>query len=186
MDNIDTATRPLDALCDDIVDRYHAPLRRRLLRIREALAVAAENGSGKPLESMRWVLADLAQHIDSHLSKEEYLLFPAIAALASAERDERPRPQSAFVTVLHPIRMLEAEHANIEEELERLRELAREASGPATTTPAWRHCMADLAELDEALREHHRTENEVLFPRALETEHGLFGLKYDEGRDRAR
>jgi hypothetical protein len=30
--------------------------------------------------------------------------------------------------------------------------------------------MADLAELDRHLREHHRVENEVLFPRALEIE----------------
>jgi regulator of cell morphogenesis and NO signaling len=185
MENIDIATRPLDALCDDIVIRYHAPLRRRLLRIREALTTAAASGIAHPLESMRWVVADLAERIESHLSKEEYLLFPAIAGLAAAERDQRPRPRSAFVTVLYPIRMLEAEHADIEQELHHLRHLAVEASGPWTETPLWRQCMADLAEIDAAMREHHRTENEVLFPRALRTEHALLGLGYDGPCDRA-
>jgi iron-sulfur cluster repair protein YtfE (RIC family) len=38
---------------------------------------------------------------------------------------------------------------------------------------AWRQCLTQLAQLDADLREHHRTENEVLFPRALELERRL-------------
>lgn len=169
MDRIDTATRPLDALCDDIVVRYHAPLRRRLDDIGEALVHLTGIGGSPALESMRCALAGLTDRIESHLAKEEHLLFPAIAALAAGDRD-RARPPSPFVTVLHPIRMLEAEHACIETGLQQLRDLALEVTGPVALTAEWRRCVAELAELAAGVREHHRTENEVLFPGALEAE----------------
>ena len=172
MDRIDTATRPLDALCDDIVVRYHAPLRRRLLRIR-AMLVLLTAGGESPVDLMQCRLADLVERIESHLSKEEHLLFPAIAALAVAEREQHGRPRSPFATILHPIRMLEAEHATIESGLEQLRSLVAEVSGPRTLTSAWQVCMADLADLEAVLREDHRTENEVLFPGALDIERRL-------------
>jgi regulator of cell morphogenesis and NO signaling len=101
------------------------------------------------------------------------LLFPAIAALAEADRAGTRRPPLAFATVLHPIRVMEAEHARIERAVGRMRELAQAVPEPDTLSPNWRHCMADLATLDAELREHHRAENEVLFPRALEVERRL-------------
>lgn len=173
MERIDTATRPLDALCDDIVVRYHVPLRRQLPRIRDTLVQLTRQGMSQQIVSMHWVLADLTERIESHLAKEEHLLFPAIAALAAGNEEPRGRLRSPFVTILHPIRMLEGEHASIEADVEHLRALALDVTGPDTLTPAWRQSMADLAALDAALRELHRTENEVLFPRALDAERQL-------------
>lgn len=163
----------LDALCHDVIARYHAPLHRRLPRIREALDRLAETGASHELEVMRRVFADLADRLESHMAKEEHLLFPAIVALAGAERDRGGRALSPFVTVLHPIRMLEAEHAAIEADLDQVRALALALDGPGAPTPAWQRCRADLAELHAELHAHHRTENEVLFPRALEAERML-------------
>jgi regulator of cell morphogenesis and NO signaling len=164
---------PLDLLCDAIVDRYHASLHDTLPRIREDLTLLSSTGASHEVNMMRMAFGGLADQIEAHLSKEEHLLFPALNALAACERDSTPRPPSPFATVLHPIRMMEAEHARIEAGMRFLRDLAREVPEPVNMLPAWRHCMESLAELDEALREHHRTENEVLFPRALEIERRL-------------
>ena len=172
MDRLDSSGVGLDMLCDAIVDRYHASLHDWLPRIRDELTAIGATATSSQFEMMRIAFAEVADQIESHLAKEEQLLFPAITALSQAERGGH-RPAMAFVTVLHPIRLMEAEHARIEQALDRLRELSRAVAEPDTLTPHWRHCMTDLARLDSELREHHRAENEVLFPRALELERRL-------------
>lgn len=173
MDRLDHATRPLDALCDVIVERYHASLHRTLPAIRSDLAQLAASGLGHEINMLRLAFGGLADEIEAHLSKEEYLLFPALHALAAADREGGPRPPSPFATVLHPIRMMEAEHARIESSMRFVRDLAREVGEPATLHPSWAGCMTALYDLAEALDAHHKTENEVLFPLALETERRL-------------
>lgn len=170
MDRFDTDTRPLDVMCDLIVDRYHTPLHRRLPLIRIQLAELTTSNGNTPIEAIRVAFTDLADRIESHLSKEEHLLFPAIEALAAAKRLQRSRPSSPFATVLYPIRMLEAEHAQIERSLADLRDLMRAVP---ESGPEWHACLAELTDLDAQLHEHHRAENEVLFPGALEVESHL-------------
>lgn len=163
----------IDVLCEAIVDRYHASLQEQLPRIRDELAAISASAASPAVEMLRVAFAEVADQIASHIAKEEHLLFPAIAALSSAERAGAHRPPLAFATVLHPIRFMEAEHGRIEMALDRLRELARAVSEPDTLSPHWHRCIAQLAKLDAELREHHRSENEVLFPRALDLERRL-------------
>lgn len=170
MEPADDGRRPLDVMCDEIVERYHAALRRSLPRIRDELVHLAATGTSPALVALGAAFAELAELIESHLAKEENLLFPALEALANAERTGGSRPPLPFVTVLHPIRLMEAEHVRIELALDRLRELVLAVSEPDTLSAAWHQCMADLSHLDDDLREHHRTENEHLFPHALELE----------------
>ena len=170
MEHADDGRRPLDVMCDEIVERYHAALRRSLPRIRDELAHLDATATSPTVLRLATAFGELAELIEAHLAKEEHLLFPALEALANAERTGGPRPPLPFATVLHPIRLMEAEHARIELALDRLRELVFAVSEPDTLSAAWHHCMADLSRLDDDLREHHRTENEVLFPRALELE----------------
>ena len=174
MQRVIDQTSNVELLCDAIVDRYHASLQEALPRIRDEMLSMNAAGASPFMEMLRHAFDELAEQIESHLAKEEHLLFPALAALAIAEREGTRRPPLAFATVLHPIRFMEAEHVRIEMAVEQLRELARVVPEPDTLSPNWQRCMADLAKLDSELREHHRTENEVLFPRALELERRLF------------
>ena len=163
----------IELVCDTIVDRYHAALQGALPRIRDAMESMSATAASPELEMLRVAFDELAQQIEYHLAKEEHLIFPAFAALSAADRAGGRRPAMAFVTVLHPIRLMEAEHVRIEKTLDRLRALARAVIEPDAPSPAWRQCLADLAKLDAELRADHRTENEVLFPRALELEQRL-------------
>lgn len=168
------AAPPIDELCASIVSRHHAYLHRALPIIEEDLRrLAAADCAPGALAEMQAVVADLVHQLKGHLSKEENLLFPALAALAQAEREGGSRPALPFPTVLHPIRMMETEHARIEAAMARLRALTRGFAPEDEATVAWRHCLTQLAQLDADLREHHRTENEDLFPRALELERRL-------------
>lgn len=165
---------PIDETCASIVSGHHAYLHRALPIIQEDLGrLADDDCAAGVLAETRTVVADLVQQVKSHLLKEENLLFPALSALAQAEREGAKRPALPFPTVLHPIRMMETEHARIEAVMARLRALTRGFAPEDHATVAWRHCLTQLAQLDADLREHHRTENEELFPRALELERRL-------------
>ena len=163
--------RPLDELCDFIVERYHAYLRRTLPLIGAELAALTE--ADPSIGEAQTVFTDLALDVRGHLAKEENLLFPSIVALARADREGGSRPTLPFVTVLHPIRLMETEHLRIETAMDRLRHLTHAFAVPEGAPDRWRHCLSELSRLDADLREHHRTENEVLFPHALELEQRL-------------
>ena len=160
----------VDTLCALVVQRDHASLRLALPRIAGLLAELEQSAPSSQPISMRAAFADLADQIRANLAKEENLLFPAIEALSLAERLQvRPAPLP-FVTLVHPIRVMETDHARIEEAIERLRGMARAAAGSYRRSSLWQRCAVELAALDAELRAHHSTENEVLFPRALELE----------------
>jgi regulator of cell morphogenesis and NO signaling len=166
--------RPIDELCERIVARHHAFLHRALPVLVEDLARLADADCGAgALAETRAAVADLVQQLKGHLSKEEHVLFPALVALAQADREGRNRPELPFPTVLHPIRMMESEHAMIDKTMGRIRALTHEFTPADDVSAAWRRCLAQLAELDADLREHHRSENEELFPRALDLERRL-------------
>ena len=145
---------PLDELCQFIVLRHHAYLHRALPVIEAQLARV-------PGAEVRAAFADLAGQLHSHLAKEENLLFPAIEALARADRQGSGRPALPFSTVLYPIRLMETEHARIEAAIAHLCALTHGLG------------VTELTRLEEDVHEHHRAENEVLFPRALELEQRL-------------
>ena len=170
MDRTDESRRPLDVMCTDIVERYHAALHRALPQIGRELAAFASEAASPAAREMCKVFAELAELIHSHLAKEEHLVFPALSALPDPETPPFLRQPTTFATVLHPIRLLEAEHVRIEVTLGHLRELALAIAEPDSLSEPFRRCMIHLADLDRQLREHHRIENEVLFPRALELE----------------
>ena len=171
MDRIDATSRPVDALCDDIVERYHTALHRALPMIRAELAALCAASSSAALRDVRIAFDHLADEIEGHLAKEEHLLFPALEALAAAEREGRRRPAMPFVTLAHPIRLMEAEHLRIAAALDQLRDFVLEVAEPDSLLPRWRRCLAALAQLDREIQEHHRAEDDVLFPAALELEH---------------
>ncbi|HEX6164943.1 MAG TPA: hemerythrin domain-containing protein, partial [Vicinamibacterales bacterium] len=101
MDRIDAATTPLDVLCGDIVERYHAALHRSLPRIRSELAALCATSGSTALRNVRIAFDHLADQIEGHLAKEEHLLFPALAALADAKREGNRNPSMPFVELVH-------------------------------------------------------------------------------------
>lgn len=164
----DTARLPLDMLCDRLVAGPHARVHAAVPRIRSrlaALAAARPAGLGIRLQG---AFTGLADQLLAHLAKEENLLFPALTALAEAERMGRSRPPLAFATVLHPIRVLESEHARLATGLEALDAVAGEFGPAEGDDPAWPVLLGDLAAFRADLVAHVTFETDVLFPRALE------------------
>jgi regulator of cell morphogenesis and NO signaling len=141
-----------DETCARLDDHHHVPLRA---------ALTALNARGGEAGVPGRRLYQLVDALTAHFAKEENILFPAFAALTSARRQGLPRPSLPFTSVVHPIRVMEADHARIERDLALLREDAQDPLRDA------------LERFARELSAHARFENEVLFPRALELERSL-------------
>lgn len=169
--DLELASMDLDALCDRLLRDLHAPIHAALPVIRARLAALGERHPRPATEALRRAFAGTAEALAAHLAKEENIVFPALDALAQAERSGQSRPPLAFPTVLHPIRALESEHGRLAAAADELRRLAD--AHPDGRSPAWTEVGADLAAFCALIAAHVRIENEVLFPRALELDSRL-------------
>jgi len=155
-------TRSSAAIIAYILERFHEPLRRDLpVLVSHSRLVEAE-AIPSPLR-----LAGLADHleqilmaVESHLAKEEKILFPLILA---------GRGSSAFM----PIKVMMAEHEDHVANLERTRALTHDFALPADASQTWRTLYLDLQRLEADLNAHIQLENNVLFTRVMSgADHG--------------
>jgi len=152
------AELPPAELADYIVETHHEFLRRELPRLHQMSArVAQVHGGHTPsLIEIHEVFCGLFQELDSHMMKEEQILFPAVRALASG--------QSVPMPLDGPISVMVHEHEDAGAALEKLNKLSHGYQPPADACNTYRALFAGLAELEEDLHRHIHLENSVLFP----------------------
>jgi len=148
--------RPLPEVIDHILERFHEPHRQELPRLlamaRKVEAVHAEK-SACP-RGLAALLERMGEELELHMQKEEQVLFPLL-------RSGRGRMAAM------PVQVMEREHRDHGQNLERLRSLTSEYTPPAEACGTWNALYLGLAELERELMEHIHTENNILFPRAL-------------------
>lgn len=157
-----------DFLADYIVNRHHAYVRKAIPEITAfAEKVARVHGKRHPetLEIFyNWKA--LATELDSHLLKEENILFPYIKRLANNQENSTP----PFGTVENPIRMMESEHEDAGELMRNIRTLSSDFTPPEDACTTYRVLFSFLAEFETDLHEHIHLENNILFPKAVRLE----------------
>jgi regulator of cell morphogenesis and NO signaling len=170
--SIDYAAMSASELAEDIVRTHHAFLRRELPRLSDlADKVLAVHGAGHPeLSALRDTLAGLRQELESHMFKEERVLFPLIGQLEAARA---PFPIHCG-TVENPIRVMEHEHDTAGLALRRIRELTGDHTAPADACTSFKALYEGLAGLESDLHRHIHKENNILFPRAAALEAALY------------
>jgi len=155
----DWTTAPLDAIIDHILVTYHKPLSEELPRIHEmALKVLKVHGEKDPdtLKDLADTFGALRAELESHMMKEEQILFPMIKS-----------GQGAMAGA--PVSVMEHEHASAGTALKHLRRLTNEYTVPEGACATWTALWHALAELETELHEHIHLENNILFPRALKS-----------------
>jgi regulator of cell morphogenesis and NO signaling len=159
-------------LVDHIVVTHHAYVRNALPTIERYLAklVAAHGERHPELARVLTTFSELGRELGEHMFKEERVLFPYIAELA-ASRGQRPIA-SPFGTVRNPIRMMEREHIEAGDHLHVLRELTGGYRVPGDGCATYSVAMSELRHFERDLHRHIHLENNVLFPKAVELEHG--------------
>jgi regulator of cell morphogenesis and NO signaling len=160
---------PLADLVAHIVTTHHAYLQRELpaisTRLEKVYRVYNER-YGPTLTGLPEVYEALRSELESHLQKEEQILFPAII---NRERGGAQAP-TCFGSVANPIRMMEHEHDNAGAALAEIRRITADFAVPDYACVTYKALMSGLDELERDLHMHIHLENNVLFPRAIAAE----------------
>jgi len=148
--------RPLDELVQHILDRYHAPLRVELPRLIELAGQVECAHADKPDRpaGLADLLIEVKAAVESHLAKEEQILFPLIVA---------GRGRTAHM----PVQVMMQEHEDHGQNLRRIRQITNDLTVPEHACASWRELYRALGELEVDLMDHIHLENNILFPRTL-------------------
>lgn len=170
---------PLDDLVQHIVNVHHKYVRESLPPIlTHTRKVAAVHGANHPevIEIAGHVEA-VAAELQSHMMKEEQMLFPYIVALVDAKRLGQPARRPPFATAQNPIRMMEAEHQAAGDELYAIRSLSANYTPPPDACTTYRVSYQELRHFEKDLHQHIHLENNILFPKAILLEKELFASR---------
>ncbi|HNR30771.1 MAG TPA: iron-sulfur cluster repair di-iron protein [Candidatus Hydrogenedentes bacterium] len=172
-ENVDCLGMGLTALIDHIVNTHHAYLRNELPRLVELLAkVAGRHGGKEPrLAEAEEVFHGLKAELEMHMIKEEQVLFPAIREMDATNAP----PSFGCGSITAPIVVMEMEHDNAGEALERLRTLTDGYTPPDWACNSYRAVLDGLQSLERDLHQHIHKENNILFPRAVAMEQQVAG-----------
>lgn len=158
----------LTDLCDHIEQTHHAYLKQELPRL-EFLTnkVAARHGENRPaLQEIRDVFVGLKTEMESHMMKEERVLFPLCRRLDVA--DELPAVHCGSVE--YPIQVMIREHEDAGDALARIRALTDNFTCPPDACTTFRAMYESLHELEQDMHQHVHKENNILFPKAIRLE----------------
>ncbi len=158
----------LSELIDHIVSTHHTYLRRELPRLSDMAAkvVNAHSDRHEWVKECREVFGGLRGELESHMLKEEQVLFPMIRRLEA----EGVSPSGSCGGLDGPIGVMEHEHDNAGNALARLRTLSNGFTPPDDACNTFRAWLDGLSDLEADLHEHIHKENNILFPRAQELE----------------
>jgi regulator of cell morphogenesis and NO signaling len=137
-----------------ILNRYHEVHRRELPELRRLAQRVEQVHADHPAvpKGLADVLARMQGELESHMQKEEQILFPLMLAGGSP-------------MIVHPIAMMRHEHDEAGEDLKAVSELTGDLTLPAEACNTWRALYAGLAKFAEDLTEHIHIENNILFPK---------------------
>jgi len=172
----DWSAVPLSVLADHILDTHHVFTKAQLTRI-DTLMAKVQNAHrarhGGMLDALRSVFDQLKAELETHLMKEEQILFPAIKDIDGFMAGRNGRPAVHCGSVAHPIRQMEHEHDAAGSALVRLREITGNYRTPADACQTFKALYEALAALEADLHEHIHLENNILFPGSVRQEEAM-------------
>jgi regulator of cell morphogenesis and NO signaling len=158
-------------LADHIEQTHHAYLKTELPRLEFLVnKVADRHGSERPqLIQLARLFNIFKAELESHMHKEEVILFPICRQLEASGSPQRFHCGS----VQNPIAVMVQEHDDAGEALRQMRELTDNYSLPADACNTYRALFDSLQQLEQDMHRHVHKENSILFPRAVERESQL-------------
>lgn len=167
---IDFRSWPLDLIIDFIEKKHHRFVRDMTEEIMPYLdKVSRVHGGRHPeLHKIYSLFSQSADDLSVHMRKEEMILFPLIIRLINAPG----QLTSSFDSVSNPINMMRHEHAIEGERFRTIARLSDNYTPPEDACNTYRVVFALLKDFENDLHKHIHLENNILFPKAIELEHG--------------
>lgn len=148
---------PTDELIDHIETRFHAVHRRELpelVRLARRVEAVHKDKPDVP-RGLADLLTRITQELESHMQKEEMILFPLM------RRGGGPM-------IGGPISVMLAEHEDHGANLRKPEALTNSFEAPDGACTTWRALYSGVRKFTDDVMEHIHTENNILFPRFAE------------------
>jgi regulator of cell morphogenesis and NO signaling len=165
---MNVATLSLTKLADHIEQTHHAYLHTELPRLEKMVTkVASVHGEKEPrLHQIKDIFLVVSQELETHLQKEEKILFPMIRQLESSAAV----PSFHCGTIANPVHQMEFEHDEAGVALGQLRQLTDNYTPPEWACNTYRAMLDSLLNFEQDMHQHIHKENNVLFPKAIALE----------------
>jgi regulator of cell morphogenesis and NO signaling len=162
----------LEQVINHIVEKHHSFTRLEITRLNALVEkVCMAHGDRHPeLLQIRLLFRELGAELETHMMKEERILFPYVIGMEAAANQGLLLFRPPFGTVANPVRMMMLEHDRAGEILKQLRGLSSNYVAPADGCLSYQTLFASLETLEKDLHQHIHLENNILFPKALEME----------------
>jgi regulator of cell morphogenesis and NO signaling len=159
----------LTQLADHIVVTHHDYVKKELPQIMAYLQrVASKHGSRHPeMFKVFELFAAVKEEMESHMQKEELILFPRIKAIEKMTVNKDPRMQLNLAYLQYPITIMEQEHDHAGSLLSEIRISTNEYTPPQDACTTYRLSFAALKAFEIDLHQHVHLENNILFPKSI-------------------
>jgi regulator of cell morphogenesis and NO signaling len=163
---------PLADLIEHIQATHHKYTQLEIARLGPLFEkVCRVHGKNHPeLLVLQSTFQTLAQELAVHMMKEERVLFPYVMAMEESILQKEPVMPAHFGTVRNPIAMMEHEHDSAGRALKELRDASNGYALPGDACMSYQTLYRALEEFEADLHQHIHLENNILFPRAEQTE----------------
>lgn len=152
-------------LADYIVNAHHKYVRKSLPDVVfYTQKIASVHGAGHPeLKEVAELVSQVNRELLLHMENEETFLFPAIKEVQHSGSED------AKAIITDEISRLTGEHESAGGALDKISEITGNYSVPADGCNSYRLAFRLLQEFEDDLHIHVHLENNILFPKALET-----------------
>lgn len=159
-------------IIDHILQYHHAYIRdkRQTLPLLAKKVASTHDERHPELSEVSQLTENLFDELESHMRKEEEVLFPTILALASHQENGTPLPQMRFQSITQPISMMERDHSQTGGEVYDLQRITNDFTVPEDGCVLYKELYKGLRDVQTNIFEHIHLENNILFPRAIELE----------------
>ena len=168
---IDFEKMNLTQLADYILQTHHAYVKNEMPQIQAYLEkVSSKHGERHTeLYKIFQTFNAVKEEMEGHMKKEELILFPRIKELQKLADNENANLQLNITYLQSPITVMEQEHDHAGSLLNDIRILSNDYAAPQDACTTYRLSFAALKAFELDLHQHVHLENNILFPKAIET-----------------
>jgi regulator of cell morphogenesis and NO signaling len=155
----------LSFLSDYIVNAHHKYVRRSLpeLLLYTQKIAKVHGGNHPELAEVAELISQVNRELIQHMEKEETILFPAIKEVQNSDS------QDSKAIITDEIEHLSGEHEFAGGAMDKINEITGGYNVPEDGCNSYRLAFKLLKEFEDDLHIHVHLENNILFPKALET-----------------
>ena len=158
----------LNFLIDYIINIHHSYVKKSLPKIADHLQkLHLAHGDNHPeIIEIENIFAEVSAELESHMMKEEKMLFPYIKKLVEVKNDTGEFAIPPFGNISNPIIVMEREHESAGNALYKIRELSSNYFIPSDACNTYKVLYEELKEFENDLHIHVLLENSILHPKA--------------------